>query len=699
MCLRIKTDTGKCWKSIRSQLVALDANENNLIVKLFFIALLICYLMIYLRHPALPGNNIQHPLGWWGWFDQGQYILSAKSFAQFDFSAKNHHYPPMYSLIGALFYKLVPNHPFIMFNLGSFLFFAYTFLKVSRAYIGYAAALIAFTVTVVGNKLIFEQFVVPWTSTFAVAIISVLILILKHIETNYEIKPIKLWITGLFATIVSLIFPLRMIDSIVILPFCCLFLFYLYKSYPAKKDGNKLSYLFMHSLVGLSCFSAVIILYVLFNLKLSGHPLGNYFLINMGNGYHPADLLEKAYSIFLDGHTLYIEKGTGLLIRYPWMLLSLFGIAIALLSGPMLIRVIAISIVLQFAIYLPYGDFLPNSIFRFLNIHYFKWTFPYLGMFAIYYFIKLYKNRQRKTWFRFTIAASIISLLFVLSVRLNINSYNQNDSDFVLDIEKNAVVVNVNNNRSELDFIDIHGISGGFTELYFGQHTVHVDGQPLKWVKDYRFLPMTSGLRVMFIRPLSADRITIDFDEKIKLPTKHVLPVLCHYNFDFLMLQSWRKINSYKHAAFYKINKPINFGSDGNAQIYLREGWSNPEPWGRHSLGKKAKFALKLEKKPSTDLLLTANIAALINDVSPNLDVKVHINGVLSETWQFSYEPKKSIFNDYGVLIPMALIDNELLLQVEFLIDEPRSPKSIGINDDLREIGISVKQLVISDIP
>ena len=38
----------------------------------------LAYVACYLAYPSLPGNS-PHVEGWWGWFDQGQYLKSVKA--------------------------------------------------------------------------------------------------------------------------------------------------------------------------------------------------------------------------------------------------------------------------------------------------------------------------------------------------------------------------------------------------------------------------------------------------------------------------------------------------------------------------------------------------------------------------------------------------------------------------------------------
>jgi hypothetical protein len=47
-------------------------------------------LRTYATNPARPGASSRFPLGWWGWWDQSQYLLSARALAHFDFASDQH---------------------------------------------------------------------------------------------------------------------------------------------------------------------------------------------------------------------------------------------------------------------------------------------------------------------------------------------------------------------------------------------------------------------------------------------------------------------------------------------------------------------------------------------------------------------------------------------------------------------------------
>ena len=77
------------------------------------IATAVIYSLAYLGHAVLPGNS-KYPEGWWGWWDQGQYLKCAASLAHGTLTSDTYWYPLGYPMIGALFYRFTPQHAFFL---------------------------------------------------------------------------------------------------------------------------------------------------------------------------------------------------------------------------------------------------------------------------------------------------------------------------------------------------------------------------------------------------------------------------------------------------------------------------------------------------------------------------------------------------------------------------------------------------------
>ena len=504
---------------------------------LLFAAL--AYIAVYFAIPATPGNSPgAHPLGWWGWFDQGKYLLSANAFAQFDFSPDKHFYPPLYPAIGAIFLKWSSGHLFFAPNLAALIWFAYVFIRFADLYIPRWGSIALLFATTIFNHTLFENYVIPWTSTLCVALLASGILGLVWLA---EVRDgVRDRVSGLqvffVATCLGLLVPTRPADAVV---GCVIGLGLLIGYWRTRRESIECVPRTSHFLVLVMAGSIIgPLLFLGFNMFVFGSPLGGYIQVTGSNGFFPADLAEKFVSIWLDGFTLYGEPNAGLTERYPWLFVSLAGLIWVLIRGDGALRSVAVAIVLLFVLYLPYGDLLPNGLWRYLNIHYFKWTFPFLALFAV-----LLIKQAWFAWRQCTGRVLPLTLLFGIPILL---------SSLYLAVDVTPVLTRSANNRADISFdlpdkqvdlVDFRGLSGGFTDVYFGEHRLLLDGRELKRVRDYRLLPMNWGVRLLFIRPAVGRSVEFLPDQRL---TRHAGPLSAQigtYRFALGALKPFRQLD------------------------------------------------------------------------------------------------------------------------------------------------------------
>jgi hypothetical protein len=71
------------------------------------------------------------------------------------------------------------------------------------------------------------------------------------------------------------------------------------------------------------------------------------------------------------------------------------------------------------------------------------------------------------------------------------------------------------NNEILVDKIDFPDISGSFSDIYFGEHSVSVGEEKLILYKDFRIIPLSKigekqeGISLVFIRPVIASEIIV----------------------------------------------------------------------------------------------------------------------------------------------------------------------------------------------
>ncbi|WP_213779807.1 hypothetical protein [Caballeronia sp. dw_276] len=493
----------------------------------------IVYTYAYLVNPALPGNNLSYPEGWWGWFDQSQYLLSAKSWLARDLAPARHYYPPLYPLIGAAFYHWIPVHPFFFFDGAAFVVFIYTFLKFASRYISRIETFAVVAVAIYFNPPIMENFAIPWSTAGTITIYSAVVLMLMRLHCGIaQTQPQDAFKTFLsafcFSAIFGLLVILRPVDAGLAAIFFPSYLILQFRRDRQLPDGRRLQRALL-TCVALGCGLAVgVALFAIYNAHVFGSPLGGYIKSTAtSSGYIVGELAHKAFSLLFDANTYFLEPGSSIVSKYPWILLSILGLLVFLVRGDALLRILALAIVFHFCLYAPYGDLLPNGVWRFKNIHYFKWMFPYLMLFAwlLVRWVLAATNEELplKSSPARTVAIRLATIcivgLAICSLRFSAHE-SLASSEVSTDTAVQDIKIHVAaSSAKEIDFIDLQGVSGGFTEIYFGPHRLTIDGRTLSLTRDFRLVPAPWGVRLLLIHPASGSEIVFRPAPAIKVST------------------------------------------------------------------------------------------------------------------------------------------------------------------------------------
>ena len=151
--------------------------------------------------------------------------------------------------------------------------------------------------------------------------------------------------------------------------------------HPHRNDGNRhkrvfpptLVFLITGGLTGLLC--ALLIYYSIYGWNVSP-----YLAISQNIGFIFSALPIKLYVLFVDPTAIY-GQGTAILKTYPWIFISLIGVICCLMERSRL-SIVAACVLFHIFFYVCYADLLPTNIWHFKLIHYLKWAFPLLGLFA-----------------------------------------------------------------------------------------------------------------------------------------------------------------------------------------------------------------------------------------------------------------------------------------------------------------------------
>lgn len=486
---------------------------------------IMAYQIFYLALPGVPGNNLTYPAGWIGWADQGNYYRSATAFSQLNFEPDEHLYPFLYALLGSLFIKWFPTHPFYFVNLACLIIFMICCYLIISSYLHRAVAL---GITIAGNFLhpfFFTQWVIPWTSTLSSALIAVNITLCHLLTRDRSLAADTighriLW-SFIFGATAGAVVCVRPVDSVIVL-ICCIYFSAIYILHAIKTEPSRRK-LFLGA-VAVAAFSAILFASAFFgfNRIVYGTIISPYITYNSTvNGFWFSDIPEKIISLIFDPTSIYLAQGKSLMTYSPAIVFSIFLLPLAIIVGDRFIRLISILIATWYLLYFAYADLLPYSLFMFGAVHYFKWTYPLLLMLSVLCLFRLYQMAHSYRQYAFILGA--VFLLFGFTAHF-IHIETSPVEQKKVSVENNRISIEYEN-RKELHYIDIFGLPAEnrdlpWSDIYHDSQTqVTVDGDDehkLTFARYIRLIPGNGFVRIVFIRPVTAKNIEIHFSEGFK---------------------------------------------------------------------------------------------------------------------------------------------------------------------------------------
>lgn len=139
------------------------------------------------------------------------------------------------------------------------------------------------------------------------------------------------------------------------------------------------------------------------------------------------------------------------------------------------------------------------------------------------------------------------------------------------------------------------------------------------------------------------------------------------------------------------VGRQINFGQGGGSEEYRTSGWSHTEQKFTWTVGNSAKLSLPIGSE-NGPLNLNAALAAFTH--SPELSsqpVEVFLNGQKLGEWQVGGN-----IAGYHLVIPAEKVKGVSTLEIEFRTPKAISPKSVGMSEDGRVLGVCLASLELA---
>lgn len=139
------------------------------------------------------------------------------------------------------------------------------------------------------------------------------------------------------------------------------------------------------------------------------------------------------------------------------------------------------------------------------------------------------------------------------------------------------------------------------------------------------------------------------------------------------------------------VGQQINFGQGGGSEEYRKSGWSHTEQKFTWTEGNSAKLSLPIGEQSGP---LNLNVAMAAFTHPPKLStqpVEVFVNGQRLGEWEVS-----SNMSGYNLVIPADKINGVSTLEIEFRTPKAISPKSVGLSEDPRILGVCLASLELA---
>ncbi len=471
------------------------------------------YQYAYHTYSAVPGNNAKYPLGWWGWMDQGLYLKSSTAFAALDFRSASHFYPPLYPAIGAFFLPFSRLHPFYLVDL---VLMAGFFLLVFSLFQHRLGARIAVFPVVAGMALypvVGLQWVVPWTSTLsAFLVVAALVLFDQFERMRSEPGRIRSFLLNgfLFGVVVGSQIPVRPADIATVAPVAILYAIMVFRMMVGgTADQRRRGAVAVVG--GIAGFSLPLAFFIGFNLASTGTTTGRYFgTVVTDIGFDVTQVPERLFSLFVASQPYFLEFNADWISVIPVFFIAVvFAIVASLFSGPATLRVAGAMMAVQLLIYASYRDSLPIGMFRYYNVHYYKWMFPVALGIAVFH-LKHFIQERRKG----PLAASVLVLVLISCVTVS-----RREAQVASLSSKDAAATVVFQDHQKIQVIDLMGLSGraGSNEMTLATR-VTIDGVRRKPVSEYRVVANEKDVRLLLFKPEAVHSVTIHFSKYVVVP-------------------------------------------------------------------------------------------------------------------------------------------------------------------------------------
>lgn len=337
-------------------------------------ALAAIYLLSYAADTSAPGNSVRFPLGWWGWWDQSQYLRSAVAFAGGGLDPREHWYPLGYSLFLSVFVQDPSGHVALLPDLLGLMAAFAAFVRFAGAVgvgAGWGGAL--FVAGTCASASVRATWAEPWNTTLSAALLWWLLALSAgrlgvdgRLAARRRGDVLRLVAMGVLAGAICVTRPT---DLLLVGIWGGWMLWGWLRERGRAADPAWVA-------AGLAL---VLVPAGMLWVRIYGFHASPYMAVSRAIGFRLSGLWWKTYLLLVAAEPWFPDDA-GLLERLPWILPGLAAIPvlpwIATGRARGLLVLLAMLVVPYTLLFFSYSDLVPFGLWRFHNVHYLKWTFP-----------------------------------------------------------------------------------------------------------------------------------------------------------------------------------------------------------------------------------------------------------------------------------------------------------------------------------
>jgi len=193
-------------------------------------------------------------------------------------------------------------------------------------------------------------------------------------------------------------------------------------------------------------------------------------------------------------------------------------------------------------------------------------------------------------------------------------------------------------------------------------------------------------------RPIKRYRRHLYYQWSVKYEKENKLPPIYKYTVarNAKDPSSWTLVNADLNGQYIACNQSVNFNQ--KPEGYVVEGLSAIESWGRWSNSKQVKIAFYLPPEGCNSKNISFKLRGFVSPKNSSQRAHMFLNGISIGEVVIKFgepNPREFVFD-----ISSQFVRPDKMNVLEFHIDKPVSPKSVGINNDSRLLGLGFETMV-----